>query len=142
MQKVVDTHRLERQNRVRQVLTLDLRDRTRQHLISVACLRVQSVALAGSRSPGTARPLPRLRLANRCHNQRVHSQLRVVRILLHETRVHHVVDAVYRDARFSDVRGQHYLARAGSRRLENTTLHLRRKRRVHGQDDQFRNHRS
>lgn len=48
---------LERQHSAGQVSSLDLGHISRQHLVSVGSLSVKPVALPGTRSTGTTRPL-------------------------------------------------------------------------------------
>ncbi|KAF4506091.1 hypothetical protein G6O67_006210 [Ophiocordyceps sinensis] len=136
VQQVVDAHGLEHEDRVCQVLPLNVRDRRRQHLGLVCRLGVEPEAFARPSAPGPARPLVSLRLRDGCHDERVHAQLGVVGVLLDESRIHDVVNLVNGNGRLSNVGSNHHLAAPGRCRVENAVLHLRRQLRIHGHNDE------
>mmetsp|Transcript_2909 Transcript_2909/g.8721 ORF Transcript_2909/g.8721 Transcript_2909/m.8721 type:complete len:305 (-) Transcript_2909:913-1827(-) len=132
VEQVVDAHRLHLQHGVAQIGALDLGHGRGQHLVLVRRLGVEPVALARAGASRAAGALPRGRLRDGHHDQRVHAHLCVVALLLDEARVDHVVDAVDCEGRLRNVGRHHDLARAGWRGVEDLGLHLRREGRVDG----------
>ena len=70
-------------------------------------------------------------------NERVHTELRIVGILLCKTWIDDIVYAVDRDTRFGDVRGDDNLACARRRGIEDPRLHFRWEGGVNGKDHEL-----
>lgn len=73
------------------------------------------------------------------YNKRIHTQLRIVRVLFRESGVDDVVDTIDGDARFGNVGGDNDLSRTRRSRVENPRLHLGRQGGVDRQNQQIRN---
>mmetsp|Transcript_56637 Transcript_56637/g.123121 ORF Transcript_56637/g.123121 Transcript_56637/m.123121 type:complete len:454 (-) Transcript_56637:502-1863(-) len=131
---VVDAHGLEREHRVAEVGPLDLRHRRRQHLVAERRLRVQPIALAGSRAAGASHALSGRRLRHGGDDEGVHARFRVVDLLLGEAGVDDVEDAVDGERGLGDVGRDDTLPLPRRTRVEDTRLHLGRERRVHRVD--------
>eukprot|EP00982_Pelagococcus_subviridis_P007730 30718-Pelagococcus_subviridis.AAC.3 len=99
--------------------------------------RVQPETLPRRRPPGSSSALQRARLRRRRDHERLHPGPWVVALLLAEPRVDDVLDAVDRERRLRDVRGEHHLSAALRRRVEDLRLQIRRQRRVDGRDDEL-----
>lgn len=132
VEEIVDAHRLEHEDRVGKVLALDVGDGVGQHLVAVGRLGVQAVALAGPCSTSTSRALTSLSLRDGGDDEGVHSEARVVGVLLDEAGVDDVVDPVDREGRLGDVGGENDLASARRSGLEDLGLHLGGEGRVDG----------
>jgi hypothetical protein len=119
-----------------EVLTLNVGNRVGHHFVSVSGFGVESVALSRTGTTRTTGTLTGLSLRDRSDDERVHSESRVVGVLLREPRVDDVVDSVDGEGRFGDVGGENDLAGAGRRRVEDTGLHLGGEGGVDGEDDE------
>jgi hypothetical protein len=73
-----------------------------------------------------------------CHDQRIHSKLWVVGVLLGEPGVDHVVDPVDGDTCLGNVGCDDDFTSSGRRGVKNSRLHLGWKGRVDGKDQKFR----
>mmetsp|Transcript_17991 Transcript_17991/g.51087 ORF Transcript_17991/g.51087 Transcript_17991/m.51087 type:complete len:367 (+) Transcript_17991:709-1809(+) len=139
-EQVVDSHRLQLQHDVSKIGSLDLGDVGWQHLRFERLFGVKAVALSGAGTSSTAGTLPGGCLTDGRYHQGVHAQLCVEGFLLAKSRVDDVVNSIDRQGGLCDVRGNDALSRTFRSRLEDSGLHFRRKRRVHGQHDQFGSH--
>ena len=103
--QIIDPHRLEHQDRVRQIPPLDLGYRVWHHLVSVRRLDVETITitLARARASGRTRTLASLGLRDGHDDERVHAKLGVVRVLLSEAGVDDIVDPVDGQTSLRDV---------------------------------------
>mmetsp|Transcript_69078 Transcript_69078/g.202240 ORF Transcript_69078/g.202240 Transcript_69078/m.202240 type:complete len:536 (+) Transcript_69078:373-1980(+) len=113
----------------------DLRGRLRRHPAQLR-LRVEPVGLArrlAARAPG---PLARGGLGCFHQLQHLNTSLWMTDLELYKARVHHISDAGDGDGGLRDVRGEHDLAAAGGRGLEDQLLLVEGQRGVDGPDNQ------
>mmetsp|Transcript_63743 Transcript_63743/g.137104 ORF Transcript_63743/g.137104 Transcript_63743/m.137104 type:complete len:424 (+) Transcript_63743:406-1677(+) len=133
---VVDTHRFQQKDDVREVRPLDFRHRGGEHLIPVCQLRVEAIALPWSGSACSTCPLTRVGLSDRGDQEGVHARLGIVHLHLGHTGVHHEVNAVDGEGCLGDVCRHDALPTTRWGGLEDHGLHFRREGAVDGQDDQ------
>ncbi|KAI8831192.1 hypothetical protein BJ741DRAFT_324813 [Chytriomyces cf. hyalinus JEL632] len=110
IKQIIDPHGFQHKHRIRQISPLNLGYSVGQHFISIRTLRVQSITFSRSSSSSPSSTLTRLRLTDGNHNQVVHGEFRIVRVLLHKTRINDVIDSINRDTCFGNVGRKDYFS--------------------------------
>ena len=134
LEQVLDAQRFQQQDHIGQVGALDFRKGCDQHFVFVLTLRVETEALAGSRTSGPSRALIGIGLTDGVDLQGVHTNARIVHFQFAEGGVDDENDAVDRQRRLGDVGGHDALAHSVGRTLEDFRLQFRRQLRIDGQD--------
>ena len=109
---------------MRQILSLNFRDRGRQHLRLKSCFRVQTETFPWSSSPRTASTLLCLSLRDRGDNQRIHAKFWIISVLLDETRVDNIIDMVNRNGCFRNICSNDNFSTARRCWVKDSALHL------------------
>lgn len=102
--QVIDAHCFQQQHCVREIRSLNFWHTCRQHFLLECFFRVESEAFSWACTTSTTCTLLRRCLGDRCNDQRIHTQLRVVHFNLREAGIDDIVDTIDGQRGFRDVR--------------------------------------